>query len=299
MYQRLAKDLQINLIYIAVITFFSSYFMDLILIDQLHLSNETTQITKLSLLLFTLLMSFVPRLTSSIIRKYTLVMFSVVFVNFAGSYLHDIAWINQLFDRQTFIGSIGSNVLIKLVLSLLIVTILFLLYKNRHDSYLGIGDLSVYASEIKFLGIKNHEIKWGKLSWISAILIALGTFLLTLMTAIQSLSNVNVGLYLRSLPFIIIFAAINAFAEGVMYRHAVIAPLSQHVPKGAVILSSAILFGSYHYHGVPSGIIGVIMSSILGWFIARSVYETKGFFAGWVIHFLQDVVIFSTIALLG
>lgn len=299
MNQRSARDLQINLIYIAAITFFSSYFIDLILIDQLHLSSETTQITKLSLLLLALFLSFIPCLTSSITRKYTLVMFSVVFANFAGSYVHDMPWMNQLFDRQTFIGSIGSNLLIKLLISFLIIMILFLLYKNRNDSYLGIGDLSVYASEIKFLGIKNHEIKWGKLSWISAILIALGTFLLTLMTAIQSFSNFNFGLYFRSLPFIFIFAAINAFAEGVMYRNAVIAPLSQHIPKSAVILSSAILFGSYHYHGIPSGIIGVIVSSILGWFIARSVYETKGFFAGWMIHFLQDIVIFSTIALLG
>jgi uncharacterized protein len=41
------------------------------------------------------------------------------------------------------------------------------------------------------------------------------------------------------------------------------------------------------------------MSSLLGWFLARSMIESRGFLAPWMIHFLQDVVIFSTILLLG
>ncbi len=42
-----------------------------------------------------------------------------------------------------------------------------------------------------------------------------------------------------------------------------------------------------------------LAGGVLGWFLARATIETRGFLAPWFIHFLQDVVIFSTIVLLG
>ncbi|MFT6005009.1 MAG: hypothetical protein ACI8UQ_002153, partial [Bacteroidia bacterium] len=48
-----------------------------------------------------------------------------------------------------------------------------------------------------------------------------------------------------------------------------------------------------HYFGTPGGIIGVIVAGFLGWFLAKSILETKGFFWAWFIHFLQDVVIIT------
>lgn len=62
---------------------------------------------------------------------------------------------------------------------------------------------------------------------------------------------------------------------------------------------AAAFFVVAHYYGAPGGIIGVIMSGVLGWYMCRSMYETRGFVAAWIIHFSQDVVIFSTIAVLG
>ena len=71
------------------------------------------------------------------------------------------------------------------------------------------------------------------------------------------------------------------------------------LPKGAVVMASAAFFGMAHYYGAPSGVIGVVMSGVLGWFLARAMFETRGFLAPWIIHFLQDVVIFSTIVVVG
>ena len=69
--------------------------------------------------------------------------------------------------------------------------------------------------------------------------------------------------------------------------------------KEHVIWIAAMFFGIPHYYGVPSGLIGVAMSSLLGWFMCRSMYETKGFVSAWIIHFMQDVVIFSAILILA
>ena len=42
-----------------------------------------------------------------------------------------------------------------------------------------------------------------------------------------------------------------------------------------------------------AGIVGALMAGLLGWLLAKSVLETSGIFWAWLIHFLQDVVIYS------
>lgn len=56
-------------------------------------------------------------------------------------------------------------------------------------------------------------------------------------------------------------------------------------------LWSAAIFGGIHYFGTPGGPLGMLMAGFLGWLLAKSVVETKGFGWAWLIHFLQDVVI--------
>ena len=40
------------------------------------------------------------------------------------------------------------------------------------------------------------------------------------------------------------------------------------------------------------------MTGFLAWIMARSMLETRGMLAPWIIHFLPDVVIFFSYALL-
>lgn len=48
---------------------------------------------------------------------------------------------------------------------------------------------------------------------------------------------------------------------------------------------------------MPNGIPGVELASFLGWFLGKSLLETKGFFWAWTIHFVQDVFIFTFLAM--
>ena len=61
---------------------------------------------------------------------------------------------------------------------------------------------------------------------------------------------------------------------------------------------SGILFGLAHIFGMPSGIIGISLAAILGFVLAKSVFEIQGFFWAWLIHFLQDVVIIGSLYLM-
>jgi len=65
------------------------------------------------------------------------------------------------------------------------------------------------------------------------------------------------------------------------------------------MLVSAVIFGLAHYGGMPHGMVGMSMAGVLGWLLMKSVLETHGIFWAWLIHFLQDVVIFSGLILLN
>jgi len=47
---------------------------------------------------------------------------------------------------------------------------------------------------------------------------------------------------------------------------------------------------------VPYGLIGVMLAAFLGWILACSMQETRGMFWAWFVHFWQDVLIFSFLA---
>jgi len=98
-------------------------------------------------------------------------------------------------------------------------------------------------------------------------------------------------------PGILLLAAMNALSEELSYRAAFLAPMNPVTGKLQAILLTATIFGLAHFYGVPYGILGVIMSFILGYLLSKSMLETKGFFWAWFIHFLQDVAIFSFMAL--
>jgi len=58
------------------------------------------------------------------------------------------------------------------------------------------------------------------------------------------------------------------------------------------LIMGSVVFGIFHYWGVtPSGIFGVLISAYLGYFLAKSIQETKGFYWAFIIHFMLDVVI--------
>lgn len=230
--------------------------------------------------------------------------FAVVLAGFVA--LHEVtamflrsSWWQGLFaESGWFIGSVGSQVSLKLPSTVPVIALLLVLYKKPDQLYLVKGDLSVVAEPIPAFGIKPRWVKWGRLAVISGFAIAAGTLLLTLITVTGFSAPDNLGALPGALPFIFLFALINSFSEGVFFRNAVLGPLTGVLPKGQLMIVAAVFFGVSHYYGAPQGIIGVVMSGVLGWYLCRSMYETRGMLAPWIIHFLQDVVIFAAMVAL-
>ena len=68
------------------------------------------------------------------------------------------------------------------------------------------------------------------------------------------------------------------------------------IPAATAVISGA-PFGSAHHFGTPGGPVGVVLAGFLGWFLAKSVVETRGIGLAWSVHFVLDVIIF--VAILG
>ena len=230
---------------------------------------------------------------------FLLILLAILTINMLTGFIQTTSFWKSTFNTASFAGNFGSSILLKIIGILPILAVLFLIFRSRSEFYLCIGDLKQKASRINWLGIKENQITWGKLAIISGLLISLGTILLTIITVTNVSEIKGLGNWLSYLPLILVLALANSFCEGLIFRSAIMATLKDELPKNQLVLIAALFFGISHFYGAPGGPLGVIMSGLLGWYMCRSMYETKGFVSSWMIHAMQDVVIFSTIFLLG
>jgi membrane protease YdiL (CAAX protease family) len=98
---------------------------------------------------------------------------------------------------------------------------------------------------------------------------------------------------LNNLPFILLAAAFNAFLEEFIFRSVLLARLIPVLGLQQANWLQATFFGLGHYFGNPSGPLGVLMSGAMGWALGKSILETRGFTIAWVLHFVQDAIIFT------
>jgi membrane protease YdiL (CAAX protease family) len=101
----------------------------------------------------------------------------------------------------------------------------------------------------------------------------------------------------RYLPLVLVLAAMNSFAEEMLYRGALFGPLLRQVTANQAISMTAVLFGIAHYHGTPSGFPGMALTFIAGWIFGLAMVETRSILLPWFLHFVPDVVIFVASAL--
>jgi membrane protease YdiL (CAAX protease family) len=101
---------------------------------------------------------------------------------------------------------------------------------------------------------------------------------------------------IRTLPWSIAVATLNAASEEFQFRCVLLAHLRRVFRPAEMALLTAVFFGLGHYYGQPSGPLGVLMAGFAGWIWARSMIETRGGVWAFLIHFVQDIVIFAFLA---
>jgi hypothetical protein len=183
---------------------------------------------------------------------------------------------------------------LNLVVTLVVMAVLFAIHRDRHAFYLAKGDLAAPAGPIGWMGVKPGD-RWNALGRNLTIAISLGTLAFLVLSGQPSVDLVVRALPL--LPVVLLAAALNAFNEEVTYKASLLSVLVGPMGSRQALWMVAAYFGIAHFYGIPYGLIGVALAWFLGWILAKSMLETRGLAWAWFIHFVQDVLIFSFLAL--
>jgi membrane protease YdiL (CAAX protease family) len=118
----------------------------------------------------------------------------------------------------------------------------------------------VMMTVLTLLGYRRRELflpsvlprrVWIGLGVGAAVVMGL-TLLLHMKSAALPVSE-GVARAVRYLPLALVLAAMNSFAEEMLYRGVLLGPLLRHITPNQAVLMTAVLFGIAHFHGTPSG----------------------------------------------
>jgi membrane protease YdiL (CAAX protease family) len=153
-------------------------------------------------------------------------------------------------------------------------------------------DKANFKTFFRFSFASDNKNEWLIYGPIVAVAFTVGTAMMMSFNVMSQHGTIN-DTFFELLPLVLLFAITNAWSEEIFSRFVIVAGLHGRLQPNAICMISATIFGLGHFYGTPSGIFGVIASGTLGWFLAKSVVETRSL--GWalLIHFLQDVVIFG------
>lgn len=196
-----------------------------------------------------------------------------------------------VFDKDIVNFYVGYE-LSTVVVSLVFLLVIYLLADKLRLNFFNLKRIDGPVKPVALIGLKPKEGEgWKKIG------LTIGS-IITLATAVVVYFQVAFGgglsfRFFPEIPLVIILALMNSFTEEVIYRlsYTTIVANEGGDPRISEFLS-AIVFGGVHYFGIaPNGIAGALMAGFIGWFLAKSINETKGFFWAWMIHFAQDIVI--------
>ncbi len=224
------------------------------------------------------------------------VLFTVLFTTgllFAGILSKKI---HIVISENNYInGQINYQIILLLITGISILTT-FLLNQNNFGNFFSFGQLSATGDELKWFGIKKGD------SWVKT-----GLSLSLIITAVTAVFmyfqikqvNINWAALQTGILWVVLFSLTNSFGEEMIFRLGIVSPLKGLLAPITIFWISAILFGIPHFAGMPNGIIGATLAGILGFVLAKSMYETNGFFWAWIIHFLQDMIIIGSMYLMS
>lgn len=201
------------------------------------------------------------------------------------------AYTNWLSRASWGAALISSPITVHLAPVVLMVLTLIGSGLGRRELFLVRGNLNASVQPHRLLTKKENET-WNRIGPAFILIFAVVTMIVMWVSLQPDLSNISQVLIL--LPAILLASAINAAAEEFQYRSVLLARLEPVVKPGQIMWMSALLFASLHYlTGEPSGPIGVLPVTYLGWVAAKSMLETRGFLYAFGLHFIADAVIFA------
>lgn len=196
---------------------------------------------------------------------------------------------------DNYVNGLAKHQIFALVVAILVTITILILIPNSKQ-FLNIGQLNLIAEKERWLGIN------GKSSWtvngvqlLLFVSVATSIFMFLAVKYTNSINNFD----WRFIPLILLFSFTNSLAEELIFRFGVVGGFFNFYPKSTILIISALFFGLPHFFGWPNGFIGVVMSGMLGYILCKATLETKGISIAWIIHFVQDIIIFTALFMMN
>lgn len=225
------------------------------------------------------------------LRPFFVVLLAITLLMKANTWLlHLPAWLTWQ-SQQSFTVAALTIQLFEMGIALLLIGLLFLLKRRRQRFFLVRGDMNAMAEPVKWLGQKSPSPLWS-FGLVFTLVVIVGQFFMFILPLSPTLGTLRHLMPL--IPAILLLAAANGFSEEVILRAAPMSTVYEVVGKSNAIWMAAVLFGLSHYiGGVPSGVLGVLITAFLGWFFGKCMLDSRGFFWPWLFHSLQDILPFT------
>ena len=229
------------------------------------------------------------------LRPFFFVLLAIVLLMRASGWLWDSPALRTWWSRQTFTVSALTFQSLEIGVALAVIGLLFLLRKRRQRFFLVRGELNAMTGPVKWLGERQHSPLW-KFGLIFTLVVIVAQFFMMIIPLSPTADTLrNLG---PLIPVVLLLASINGATEEIILRAAPISTVYEVVGKSNAIWMAAVLFGLSHYvGGIPSGVPGVLITALLGWFFGRCMVDSRGFFWPWLFHAVQDIVPFTVMAL--
>jgi len=229
------------------------------------------------------------------LRPFFFILLAIVLLMRASGWLWDSPALRTWWSRQTFTVSALTFQSLEIGVALAVIGLLFLLRKRRQRFFLVRGELNAMTGPVKWLGERQHSPLW-KFGLVFTLVVIVAQFFMMIIPLSPTTDTLrNLG---PLIPVVLLLASINGATEEIILRAAPISTVYEVVGKSNAIWMAAVLFGLSHYvGGIPSGVPGVLITALLGWFFGRCMVDSRGFFWPWLFHAVQDIVPFTVMAL--
>jgi membrane protease YdiL (CAAX protease family) len=230
--------------------------------------------------------------------QYALVLWILFLALGLTGLLRKTDWFQDRFNYSgvPFFTGYAAVMALDILVAFSVIAVLWIVKRDRRSFFLAKGRTDAPIEPVRWLGIRAGE-SWKTFGWIFAGVAGLGVFVPTILGIAPSGETLLQALPL--LPAALLFAAVNAFTEEAYFRASILSTLHETIGKAHTLGITLVFFGLAHWlYGSPSGIVGFLMTGFLAWVMGKSMLETKGILWPWTIHFVPDVVIFSSYALL-
>ena len=205
-----------------------------------------------------------------------------------------VAYAAWLAKAAPFVQEVGAVQIVRSTSAVLMVLAMLVLVRRFDRFFLVKGRLDAPAKPIPV--VLTRPPTWRVLGPAISGAMCLGLVAFALAAGRPPTGQALRGV-LPLLPFVVLFAASNAFGEEMLYRAPWLAALEGPAGPAQALLMTAAYFGLAHFYGVPYGVPGVLMAFIPGWLMGKAMLETRGFLWAWLIHFSMDLAIFFFMAL--